>query len=356
MYNNEIIRDDLDYIVNDINLEKLKNKTFLITGATGMLASYYLCTLMYLNDKYNYNIKIYALARNINKLFEKLDITDRKDIVAIEQDVCEPINNLGNLDYIVHMASSSNPKSIVENPVGIIEANVLGTLNILELAQKSNSEVIFTSTREVYGDMKNVEIVKENDMGVLDNTMVRSCYPESKRMAENLIVSYAYQHGISYKIARIAHSYGPGMIINNDGRIMSDLLSNVLNKENIILKSAGTAKRAFCYVTDATKGLLYMTTSSEKNQFYNLANETEEIEIRKLAENLTDWYSDYNIELQFDIENTKSNNSKYVNFARTKLSTEKLENLGWKPSISLYEGIHKTINFFEMQKEKNKTK
>lgn len=354
MYNNEIINEDLEFITKGIDLEKLKNKTFLVTGATGMLASYYVATLLYLNDKFNYGIKVYALVRDSNKFFSKLGIEEREDLIVIEQDVCKPIDIKEHIDYIAHMASSSNPKTIVENPVGIIEANVLGTLNVLELAKKSKSEIIFTSTREIYGDMKDTEIVRENNMGVLDNMIVRSCYPESKRMAENLIVSFAYQFDIDYNIARIAHSYGPGMIINNDGRIMSDLLSNVLNKENIVLKSDGTAKRAFCYVADAVKGLFYITATDNKNQFYNLANETEEIEIRQLADNLTKWYSDYNISLQFDIENAKANNSKYVNFARTKLSTEKLENLGWKPEINLTSGIQRTIDFFEMQKEKRK--
>lgn len=344
MYNNEIIQSDLAYIVKDINFKKLKNKTVLITGASGMLASYYLCSLIYLNDNFNYNIEIFALVRDKEHLLKKIGIENREDIKIVEQDVCDNINIDEKIDYIIHMASSSNPKSITENPVGIIKANVIGTLNILELAKKNNAEVIFTSTREIYGDMKDVEIIKEDDMGILNNIQLRSCYPESKRMAENLIVSYSYQYNIRYKIARIAHSYGPGMIVKNDGRIMSDLLSNVLDKKDIILKSDGKAKRAFCYVADAIKGLLIITVSNNKNEVYNLANETEEIEIKELAENLTKWYSEYNIKLEYRIEN---NSNKYVNFKRTKLSTGKLEKLGWKPEINLRDGITRTINFFE---------
>lgn len=344
MYNNEIIQSDLEYIVKDINLEKLKNKTILITGASGMLASYYLCTLMYLNDNFDFNIRILALVRNKNNLINKIGIKNRNDIEILEQDVCNSINIETNVDYIIHMASSSNPKSITENPVGIIKANVIGTLNVLELAKKNQSKVIFTSTREIYGDMKEIEIIKEDDMGILNNMQLRSCYPESKRLAETLIVSYAYQYNINYEIARIAHSYGPGMIIKDDGRIMSDLISNVLDKKDIILKSDGKAKRAFCYVSDAVKGLFLITVSEQENQFYNLANETEEIEIRELAENLTKWYSEYNIKVEYKIEN---NSNGYVNFKRTKLSTEKLEKLGWKPEIKLKDGINKTIIFFK---------
>lgn len=346
MYNNQIIQDDLKIILEqNIEFEKLKNKKILITGATGMLASYYMYTLMYLNDKLNYNIKIYALVRNNGKLQAITNYLEREDIIPIIQDVCETINIDEKIDYIIHMASSANPATITTDPVGIINANVIGTLNVLECARIHDAQVIFTSTREVYGkiDEKKKDI-KENDMGILDSLQLRSCYPESKRMAENLIVSYAYQYGIKYKIARIAHSYGPGMIIENDGRIMSDLISNVVKSEDIILKSTGEAKRAFCYILDATTALFRITIDKDENQVYNVANENEEISIKDLAYSLKRWYKERNIDVVFK---TQINNNQYVTFKRTKLNTEKLENIGWKPIINLEEGIDKTVKFFD---------
>lgn len=346
MYNNSIVQDDLKSILQqNIKFEKFKNKKVLITGATGMLASYYMYTLMYLNDVLNYNIRVYALVRNDEKLQNITNYKKRKDIIPIVQDVCNPININEKIDYIVHMASSANPLTITTNPIGIINANIIGTLNVLECAKKHNAEVIFTSTREVYGKMnENKKEIKEEDMGILDNLELRSCYPESKRMAENIIVSYAYQFGIEYKIARIAHSYGPGMIIENDGRIMSDLIYNVIKGENIVLKSTGEAKRAFCYILDATTALLRITIDENKNQVYNIANEKEEISIRELAYLLKEKYKEKNIDVIFKIQD---NNNQYVKFKRTKLNTEKLEKLGWKPIINLEEGINKTVNFFD---------
>ncbi len=345
MYKNEIIQKDLKDIVNqDIEFEKLKNKSVLITGATGMMASYYMYTLMYLNDTLNYNIKIYALVRNKQNLEIKTNYSERKDIIPLEQDVCEKVEIEEPIDYIVHMASSANPKTITTNPVSIITANVIGTMNVLELAKKSKAEVLFTSTREVYGKMENKEEILEEDVGILDQLELRSCYPESKRMAENLLVSYSYQYGINYQITRIAHAYGPGMIIQNDGRIMSDLIGNVVNGEDIILKSNGEAKRAFCYIVDAITALMRITLTEEKNQVYNIANETEEISIKDLAYSLKNWYEDKNIEVVFDLQ---EDNNGYVKFKRTKLKTKKLESTGWKPTINLKEGIMRTVEYFE---------
>lgn len=344
MYNHPIVQKDLNKIINSkIEFFKLKDKSILITGATGMLASYYMFTLMYLNDKFNYNIKIYALVRNQEKLETITSFSKRTDIIPIIQDVCNKIQIEESIDYIIHMASSANPKTITTNPIGIINANVIGTINVLELAKDKKAEVIFTSTREIYGKIdENKNKISENDMGILDCLELRSCYPESKRLAENLMVSYAYQYDVKYKIVRIAHSYGPGMIIDNDGRIMSDLISNVINKENIILKSTGQAKRAFCYISDAITALLLVTINEKHNEVYNIANETEEISIKELAYKIKEMYN--YLEVVFDI---KENKNQYVKFERTPLDTTKLERLGWNPEVTLVDGIKNTVQYFE---------
>lgn len=352
MYKNNVVQEDLELISNqNINFSKLANKSVLITGATGMLASYYMYILMYLNDKYNCNIKIYPLVRNIKKLDELVSLSERKDIFPIEQDVCNSINIKAPIDYIIHMASSANPKTIISDPVSIINANVNGTMNVLNLAKDNGSKIIFTSTREVYGDMGTATDIKETDMGILDCLELRSCYPESKKMAENLIVSYAYQYGISYKIVRIAHSYGPGMIIKNDGRIMSDLINNVVNNEDIVLKSTGESKRAFCYIVDAIVALLLVTLSEDENQVYNIANETEEISIKDLAYLLKNSFPEKDLQVIFDVQENKN---QYVKFERVKLNTTKLEKLGWKPQVSLKDGIINTVKYFDsLQNNKN---
>lgn len=342
MYRNEVVQSDLKNIISqNIDFEKLYNKTVLITGASGMIASYYMYTLMYLNDTKDANIKIYALVMDMDRLEEITELSTRNDIIPIVQDVCDPIYIPEKVDYIIHMASSANPRTITKDPVGIIKANVIGTLNVLELAKKSGAEVLFTSTREIYGEIQDKEKIKETDMGVLECLELRSCYPESKRMAENLMVSFAYQYNIKYKIVRIAHAYGPGMIINNDGRIMSDLISYIVNKENIVLKSTGDAKRAFCYITDVVSALLMITVDGKPNEAYNISNETEEISVKDLAFMMKEMYQD--TEVVFNIEENKN---EYVKFKRVPLDTTKLEALGWKPRVSLKNGIENTVRYF----------
>ncbi len=345
MYNNEIIQKDILSISNQVdNYKKFKNKNILITGANGMIATYCIYYFMFLNDNKNMNIKIYALVRNINKLNKNTNCEKRKDVIPIIQDVNDKIEINDKLDYIIHMASNANPKSIINNPVEIINSNVMGTLNVLELAKEKKAEVMFTSTREVYGEVdKSIKKIKETDMGKLYNTQLRSCYPESKRMAENLIISYEYQYNIKYKIARIAHVYGPGMNITNDGRIMSDLIGNAVEEKNIILKSRGEDKRAFCYITDAVVGLLKIIIDGKENDIYNLSNETEEIKIINLAYLIKELLNN-KVDVIIDI---KENNNEYVKFKRTMLDTTKLEKLGWYPTVKLREGIERTIKYFK---------
>ncbi len=346
MYKNKIVQEDMQLMLQTCkNYERLKNKSILITGATGMLASYYMYFLMYLNDTQSYNIKIYALVRNKEKLNKMVCLEERQDVIPVVEDVTSPLNIDKDLDYIVHMASSANPKNIVSNPVEIIEANVTGTLNVLKLAREKNAEVVFTSTREIYGKMpEDKEEIFETDMGILDCTELRSCYPESKRIAENLIINYNYEYKVPYKIARLAHAYGPGMIIHNDGRIMSDLISNVVTNTNIVLKSAGSALRAFCYLTDAVNALIMITVDENKNEIYNISNELEEISIKNLAILLTELFKEKELTVEFHLEENKN---QYVKFARTKLNNDKLFSIGWRPAVSLESGLKKTVEYFE---------
>ncbi len=196
-YHNTIVQDDLTVLYgSSIDWKFLKNKRILITGATGMLASYFSFLLMYLNEHHAFGIQLILLARkkeNLNHVFGKnLDKTN-----VIVQDVCEEINFDGEIDYILHAAGAASPYYIINDPVEIIKANTLGTLNVLELARKSKTQkVIFTSTGEVYGKVENKEVIAESDMGIIDPLDSQSCYPESKRMAETILKSYSVQNKI----------------------------------------------------------------------------------------------------------------------------------------------------------------
>lgn len=337
-YQNKIVQEDMQEILKDIEFNSLKDKVILITGATGMLATYLVYFLNYLNIIENLNIKIIGLVRNKEKAIK---IFEGVNIELLVQDVQDEIKYDNKVDYIFHMASSANPRAILERPIDIIKANTIGTFNVFELARSKSAKVIFTSTREIYGKLdESVEFIKENDMGIVDCLERRACYPESKRIAETICNSYFYQYGVKYNIIRIAHVYGPGMNIDGDGRIMSDIIENVSKNQNVILKSDGSALRSFCYITDAIRGLLFILLKGKDNEVYNLSNEKEEISIENLAQKSID-ISGREIKIEYQI----SNSGAYTSYKRIGLDNRKLEKLGWKNNILLSNGLSKIFKY-----------
>lgn len=335
-YQNKIIQEDMQEILKDIEFNGLKDKTILITGATGMLATYLVYFFNYLNIIENLNIKIIGLVRNKEKAIK---IFEGVAIELLIQDIQDEIKYDNKVDYIFHMASSANPKAILESPIDIIKANTIGTFNVFELARNKSAKVFFTSTREIYGKLdESIEFIQESDMGVVDCLERRACYPESKRIAETICNSYLYQYGVKYNIVRIAHVYGPGMNIDGDGRIMSDIIENVSKNQNIILKSDGTALRAFCYITDAIRGLLLILIKGKDNEVYNLSNENEEISIKELSQKVID-ISRKELKIEYQISNSEA----YTSYKRVGLNNGKLESLGWKIQKKLEDGIRNIL-------------
>ncbi|MGN0453050.1 MAG: NAD-dependent epimerase/dehydratase family protein [Ruminococcus sp.] len=348
LYDKSIVKSDMDNLIGRdyIPYEQLRSKTVLVTGATGMLAYYFTMALMHLNLKKDYGIRVIALVRNAQKAKEKFaGFLGDSRFELLSQDVCKPIEIEGNLDYIFHAAGAASPYFIKNDPTGIIAANTQGTVSVLELAkEKKVTNIIYPSTREIYGKVEGVEFIKETDMGIFDPLDARSCYPESKRIAETILKSYLVQYGVPFTVARIAHSFGPGMIINSDGRVMADFISDAVNSRNIVLKSDGLAERAFCYITDAVAALFAIMLKGQCGEAYNLANETEPTPIKDVAQMLADLFPERGIKVIFDISGDRSG---YCTYTRVGLDTSKLESLGWKPEVKLADGLKNTVLSFD---------
>lgn len=337
-YNLSLYKDLQRIYDENLNWNEFSGKNVLITGATGLIASYLTSFFVYLKKEKGVNVAIYALCRTKDKaLIIFGNVIASGDLNVLYQDVCQPIP-FYNYDYIFHLAGNASPYFIQKDPIGIIRANVEGTRNVLELAKTCNAKVFFASTREVYGKVNGLSLLSETDFGEIDCMDSRACYPESKRLAETMLHSYYLQHNVQIYIARIAHTYGPGMSTSNDGRIMSDLIGNAINKQNIVLKSNGEALRAFCYITDTIAGCLYIILNGQAGEVYNLSNEKEEISIKSLAELIAS-YCKTNV--QYEIS---ENSGAYCNYLRVGLDTSKLERIGWKPKVNLREGIVNTLN------------
>lgn len=322
---------------------ELDGKTVLVTGATGMLASYVTWLLLYLHEHAGINVSVVALCRNRQRAEQYFGSYIRKPYFhLLIQDVCEPIVYEGKVDYVFHLAGNASPYFINSDPVGIMKCNLLGTMNVLEYARDCQTKkVVFASTREVYGKNEEAERLNEQAFGTLDPLEDRSCYPESKRAAETLLKSYYLQYGVNFNAIRIAHSYGPTMQLENDGRVMADLMGDVVAGRDIVLKSSGEAIRAFLYISDAVEGMFTILFRGETAKAYNLANETEPISIKDLAHMLAASRADKKIQVVVSEGGQKG----YCTYRRTALDTMAIEQLGWKPQISLKEGINRVLQF-----------
>ena len=343
-YRHPQVQEDLKQLISqDLPWHELKEKTVLITGATGMLASYVGFTLLYLNEQLGLNIQPVFLARNEKKL-KQIYGDALLNAHCLVQDVCEPIKYNSAVDFIFHAAGAASPHYILNDPIGVINANVQGTQQVLELAHNNQTKnIVFASTREVYGRVEGKTSIDESDMGVLDPLNPRDCYPESKRLAEALLMAYHMQYQINFNSVRIAHAYGPGMQVEGDGRVMSDLINDAVNARDIHLKSTGEAERAFCYVTDAVSGLLRVMLQGEPTKAYNLANEKEPIRIIDLA-NLLQQLAGSGKGVKVEIE--KNSQAEYTNYERTAMNTKRLEALGWLTKTELKDGLERTLKSF----------
>ena len=347
---NPIIETDIENILsNKIDFKKLENSTVLITGASGMIGSYLLYTLAALNDLQSYNIKIVALVRNKEKIPNYLK--NRADIVVLEQDVCDRIGYNEKIDYIIHAASPASPKIMKEKPVDTIMANTIGTFNTLKLARKNNVKAyLYISSREVYGEPYEwQEQFDEQTYGFVDPLLPRSCYSEGKKAAETMCVSFKEQYGLNVKIARPAHTYGPGMSIY-DGRVQADFLKNVVNHENIIMKSKGEAVRTYTYISDVITGIFYVLLNSD-DVAYNMADENAKITIKELAELLVSLYPERNLKLEMQID---SDSKGCAPFKLGIINSNKLRKLGWEPKVSLEDGFRRTVEYIEKEIELEK--
>jgi UDP-glucuronate decarboxylase len=341
----KIIQEDIIKIHNEkIPWSKIYGKTFLVSGANGMIPSYMIHTILELNKKKSKKCKIIAIVNNKKESKSKFaEYLKDKNFRIIKQDVNKKFDIDEKIDYIIHAASKASPKYYNQEPVTTILPNILGTKNLLELGVKHNVECfLFFSSGEIYGNMAD-NIILETDVGQIDPLELRSCYAESKRMGENMCVSWNKQFHIPTKIARIFHTYGPGVKLD-DGRVFADFISDVVNNRDIRMKSNGNAKRPFCYITDTVTGLFLILLKGENKNAYNIANPSCIISIKDLAKTLTKLFP----KKELKIINEDVNHKKYLRSSTMNQipNISKIKKLGYNPKISIEEGFTRTVKSF----------
>ena len=342
----DIIEEDLDNIISDKNIpwQHFSGKNVLITGANGFLPAYMLKTLLFLNksDLLEQPVHVFGMVRNLAKARVKLnDCLDDTNFELIEQDVSKLINFAPKIDFIVHAASQASPKYFFSDPVGTIKANTIGTSQLLDLAVLNKVEgFLYFSSGEVNGNAFDYkDCVKEEDYGLIDPLNIRNCYAVSKKMGENMCASYFAQYGVPTKIVRPSHTYGPGFDLN-DGRFFSTCVNAILQHEDIVLNSDGSAKRCFLYLADAVRGYFTVLLKGENGKAYNVSNDYE-TSILELAQIVASFSEDTNVVLNIDKNSPSSKASHGL------LDNTKLKSLGWYSTIKEKEGFLRTIQSFK---------
>lgn len=306
-----------------------------------MIASYMIKFLAYLNDNvFERPVHIFALCRSFVKATDKFcDIIGKEYFSLIIQNVTTPVFGIAP-DYIFHMASSATPSACNTEPLGIMEANTIGTWHLLALARQKGSRFVYLSSGEVYG-IHNRDKSDEDSYGYINLADVRNCYAEAKRCGEMLCVSATHEWNVNTRIIRPFHTYGPGLDLDNDPRVFASFVKNIVRNEAITMRSNGRAVRSFLYLQDFVEGFFTALFRGERGRAYNVAGGG--IRIYDLAKLLQADYKNKNLEVIIG----KEKNDSYLssNIWENVADTSELESLGWRQKIFISEGFKRTINY-----------
>lgn len=349
-YTNAIYRKDLKFVLDNCKqLYRLKGCNILITGASGMIGSFLVDVLMLCNELLDYKINVFALGRNKASLEKRFKTHCSNPYFHILQhDIILPLNYNYRFDYIIHAASNAYPQAFLTDPVGTIMGNVLGVYNLLEYSrQKKITRFLYISSGEIYGQGSNdIDGFDETYSGYVNNTEVRSCYPNGKRAAETLCISYTKQYNIDTVIARLCHIYGPTATLK-DNRASSQFINNVINGKDIIMKSDGSQLRSYCYISDCASGILTILLNGELGNAYNIANKNSNVTIRQMAEMIA---SIAGKKIVFELPGD-SEKMAYNPVTKSILNSKKLEDLGWHAKIDMKNGLMRTIEILTQLRE-----
>jgi nucleoside-diphosphate-sugar epimerase len=343
---NSVLESDFDkiYELYGSELAAFQGQRILIVGVNGMIASYLAQFLNYLKSVHQIEVSILGLARNI-------PATRIPGVDYLSGDVCNFNFKSVACDYVVHAASLASPIYYGSHPIETSLPNIEGTINLLRGVENQKLKCfLFLSSSEVYGAFpEDKNAIFENEYGVVDPMNQRSCYAESKRMGENLCVSWFQQKKVPCRVIRPFHTYGPGLR-KDDGRVFADFIYSVVDRKNIVLNSKGLAQRAFCYLSDAIAGLLLVMLKGENGQAYNVGNPKEEWAIFEAAKIASEAFPERSIGVM--INENQVVGTGYVKSAvlRNCPAIAKIQKLGWTPKVSLREGFRKTIEYIESER------
>lgn len=340
---NKILEEDIQQFAGSFELfDDLRGKTFLITGATGLIGSVLIRCLLELNRMHSLGIRIQAIIRDLDKA-ERIFEDDFHEISFLTIPLTEISKErvFSNIDFIIHLASPTASKYFVDNPVETMETNICGTKAILALAKDIGVEaMLFASSLEVYGVNEDDRLIDERFQGYVNPLNTRSSYNMGKRAAECLCYAYAMEYGVNVKIARLTQTIGAG-VSANDNRVIAQFVRLAVTGCDIVLYTSGESARPFLYSTDAVSALLYIMLKGERGEAYNVANPDTYISVKDLAFFVRD-YVNRSTKVVFQPKDGFG----YAPMTRLRLDTSKIQSLGWTPRNGLKELFGRLISFF----------
>jgi len=337
----------------DLPWQQLSGCRMLVAGGGGFLGGYLVRSLLALHGlgKVDKPVHVVAMVRDKERAMSQLaDIANDPHFELFEWDLTRiAVPHIGSCHYVLHAASQASPRFYGSDPVGTLLPNTLGTAVLLEALYRQSVDprgFLFVSSSEVYGVVPGDTVLSESDYGTLDPATVRACYAESKRLGETLCVAWTSQYTIPTFIVRPFHTYGPGLQAN-DGRVFADFAFNVLRSENIVMTSDGTARRAFCYASDAVAGFFTVLLKGKPATPYNVANPAGELSVMELAELMVGLYPEMYLEVE---RSAPSRSHAYLVSTLSRLVPDsgRLSALGWEAYISPAEGFRRMIEAYKI--------
>jgi UDP-glucuronate decarboxylase len=313
-------------------------KRILVTGGAGFVGSHLCQKLLYNGDDVlcvdNF---LTGSKRSVQSSLENPKFELLRHDVTLPLDV--------NVDQIYNLACPASPVHCQTDPIQTTKTNILGAINVLELAERLGVPVLQASTSEVYGD-PTVHPQPESYWGNVNPIGPRSCYDEGKRCAEALFFDYHRQRGVEIKVVRIFNTYGPNMP-PDDGRVVSNFIVQALRGDDITVFGDGSQTRSFCFVDDLVEGMhRVMGTDAAVTGPINLGNPNE-FTIGELAEMVIDLVGGASriVHRPLPVDDPKQRRPD-IGLARQLLK--------WEPSVQLRQGLLRTIQYFETRLSKGR--
>lgn len=326
---------------------------YLVTGVTGFLGSLTVRKMMCSERFKNGTIKIAGITRDVCKARQIFPNTGDSGFLLLESDIRDKASLFSAIDlpidYIIHCASVTQSAEMVRHPVETADSIVLGTCNMLELAQKRQIKgMVYLSSMEVYGTATDIGRTRtEEELGDIDLFSSRSCYPLGKRMAEHYCYLYQQEYGVPVKIARLAQIFGKG-IRPDDNRVYMQFANAVYKEQDIILKTMGDSMGNYCASDDAVNAVFTILYRGKAGEAYNVVNEANTMCIRDMARLVTDQIAGGRIKVKIEPEDLSMTG--YAPDTGLKLSGEKLRRLGWSPTKELLQMYQDVIQELKIQK------